>query len=135
LRDRLSAERFLDLGAQLAVKDGTQERRDVEGGEDSETIAYGEECVGGQRDRTGWSSRSEESRKGLVFEEAQPNISSRRSCEFLGSVSNERGGFILHGRGTGIEDVGGEIGASVQHTYQGERFREDEVVGSEKEGG
>jgi hypothetical protein len=131
----LSAERFLDLGAQLAVKDGAQERRDVEGGEDSETIADSEECVGGQRDRTGWSTRSKESRKGLVFEEAQSNISSGRSCEFLGSMSNECGGFILHSRGTGIEDVGCEVGASVQHTYQCERFRKDEVVGSEKEGG
>ena len=41
----------------------------------------------------------------------------------------------MHGGGYGVEGVGGEIGAAVEHTDEGEGFGEYEGVGSKKEGG
>jgi hypothetical protein len=134
LRDGLPAEALLHLGAQAAADDGAEERGHVERGEDGQAVARGEEGVGREGDGTRRAAGSEESGKGLVFEEAEADVGGRRGSELCGSAGNVCRGFVLYGRGDCVNGVGCEVGAAVQHADEGEGFREDEVMRSAEEG-
>lgn len=71
----------------------------------------------------------------MVFEETEADVCSGRSCKFEGIGGNVCSGSVLDSRGDGVEGVGCEVGAAVQHADEREGFREDEVVGMTEEGG
>lgn len=134
LRHRLPAEALLDLGAHVAGDDGPEQRRDVERGEYRHAVADREEEVRGQRHRAWGPAGPEEAREGLVFEEAETHVGRGGGCELHGPAGDERGGVVLDGRGRGVERVGGEIGAPIQHADEGNWFREEEALRAREKG-
>lgn len=74
LRDRLAADPPAHLGAQALRDRGAEQRRDVERGEDGQTVAQREEGVRGQRDGTRRSAGPEKFRVHLVLIDAEPDV-------------------------------------------------------------
>ena len=123
--DGLPTEALLDLGTHVAGYNRAEQWRDIERGEYREAVTECEKYVGGQGYWTGRTARSKEACEGLVFEEAEANISCGRGGKLHCSAGNECRGFIFDCRGYRIESVGCEVGATIQHADECEWFRED----------
>lgn len=77
LRDRLAADSPAHLEAQTLRDDGAEQRRDVEGRKDGQTVAQREEGVGGRWHGARRPPRTEQLHVHLVLVDAEPDIGRR----------------------------------------------------------
>lgn len=111
-----------------------QETRQVEGGEDGQAVAHGEEEVAGQRDGPGHSAGGpEEADEDLVLVDAQADVCGGRGGELAGAGGDGGGGAVGHGGGGGVERVGRHVGAGVEGEDEGAGAREQQGLGPGEE--
>lgn len=136
LYERLAADAPARLVRQeVAAHERAQERRDVEAREDGHAVAQGEEGVRGDGDAAdGLAHGAEHARVDLVLVDAQADVGGRRGGELGGAGGDEGGGLVLQGRGRGVEDVGGQVGAAVDGEDEGHGAGEEHGVWAQEEG-
>lgn len=125
LRDGLTADSPAHLGAQTLRDDGAEQRRDVEGREDGQTVAQREEGVGGRRHGARRPARAEQFHVHLVLVDAEPDIRRRGGSELVRPRRHVRGGLAAHRGGGRVERVRGQVRAAVQHEDERDGAREE----------
>lgn len=120
---------------QTLIDPRPEQRGHVEGRKDGEAIADGKQCVAdggdGPWDGAGGAEHADED---LVLVHAEADVGGTAGGELGGAGCDGGGGLGLHGRGGGVEGVGGEVGAAVEHADEGGGLGEDDGVGAEEQG-
>lgn len=91
-----------------------EERREIEGREDSQAVADGEEGEGGEWDGARRTGGAEELGEFVVFVEAERKVGGAGCDKFGGAGCGGGGGCAVDGGGRGVDCVGGEVGAEVE---------------------
>lgn len=109
LRDGGAAQVVLQRRGHALGQQGPEERGHVEGGEDGQAVAEGEEEVAGQGDGAdgGGGEGPVGAHVELVFVDAQTDVGGARGGELGGPGGDVGGGLVAQGRGQGVEGVGG----------------------------
>lgn len=114
---------------------GSEQGGQVEGGEDGEAVAEGEEQVGETGDGCRRFGRGIEHARELgVLVHAEGEVHGGGGEEFCGAGGDGRGGRGGDGRGEGVHGVGGEVGAEVEGKDEEEGPGCEEAVGGRVEG-
>lgn len=113
---------------------GRDERGQVEGGEDGEAVADSEEGVGDGGDRAGGDG-PEHFGELAVLVQAEAEVGDAGGGEFGRAAGDGGCGFGGEQGLEGVEGVGHEVGAAVDHEDDGEGFGGEEAVGAGEEGG
>ena len=108
---------------------GRDERGEVERREDGQAVADGEEAVGDGGHGAGGDS-AEHFGELAVLVQTQAEVGGAGGGEFGRAAGHGRSGFAGEGGLEGVEGVGHEVGAAVDHEDDGEGFRGEEAVGT-----